>query len=318
MLVAGYILRRILQMIPVIVLVSIITFGLAYVLPGDPALAILGEQLARNQQLYQELRHELGLNRPVPVQYISWAGRALRGDLGESNHTHQAVAKLLLDRLGPTLELSFLAMLFSLAIAIPAGVISALRPNSGLDIVGTLLAMVGNSIPIFWLGLLLILLFALRLRWLPPSGYAPLLKDPLMNLKLMILPTITLGSALAAVVMRQTRSAMLEVLRQEYITTARAKGLMTRNVIVRHALRNALTPVVTVVGLQFGSLVGGAVITETIFSIPGIGSLAADSIFTKDLPVLQAVVLVLTIAVLFANLLTDICYAWLDPRIHYL
>lgn len=315
---AGYILRRILQMIPVIVLVSIITFGLAYVLPGDPALAILGEELARNQQLYQEFRHELGLNRPVPVQYISWAGRALHGDLGESNHTHQAVTQLLLDRLGPTLELSFLAMLFSLAIAIPAGVISALRPNSSLDIGGTLLAMVGNSIPIFWLGLLLILLFALRLRWLPPSGYAPLLKDPLTNLKLMILPTITLGSALAAIVMRQTRSAMLEVLRQEYVTTARAKGLMTRNVILRHALRNALTPVVTVVGLQFGSLVGGAVITETIFSIPGIGSLAADSIFTKDLPVLQAVVLVLTIAVLFANLLTDICYAWLDPRIHYL
>jgi len=315
--VAAYILRRILQMIPVLVLVTMITFGLAYVLPGDPALAILGDQQARNQQLYQQTRRDLGLDRPLPLQYLTWAGHVLQGNFGTSNHTQQPVAQLLRIRLGPTLQLAVMSMLFSLLLAIPAGVVSALRPNSKLDSAGTLAAIIGTSIPHFWLGLLLILLFGLRLRWLSPSGYVPPTQDLAMNLRLMILPTITLGSGLAAIVMRQTRSSLLEVLRQDYVTVARAKGLRERRVVIGHALRNALTPVATVLGLQLGGLVGGAVIVETIFSIPGVGSMAADSIFTRDLPVLQAVVLVLTVAVLCANLLTDLVYAWLDPRIHY-
>jgi len=315
--VAAYILRRILQMIPVLVLVTMITFGLAYVLPGDPALAILGDQQARNQQLYQQTRRDLGLDRPLPLQYLTWAGHVLQGNFGTSNHTQQPVAQLLRIRLGPTVQLAVMSMLFSLLLAIPAGVVSALRPNSKLDSAGTLAAIIGTSIPHFWLGLLLILLFGLRLRWLSPSGYVPPTQDLAMNLRLMILPTITLGSGLAAIVMRQTRSSLLEVLRQDYVTVARAKGLRERRVVIGHALRNALTPVATVLGLQLGGLVGGAVIVETIFSIPGVGSMAADSIFTRDLPVLQAVVLVLTVAVLCANLLTDLVYAWLDPRIHY-
>lgn len=312
-----YILRRVLQMIPVVVLVSLLTFALAYVLPGDPALALLGDELVRNQQLYAQLRVELGLDRPVPIQYASWAGRVLQGDLGTSTHTRQAVGPLLLQRLGPTVQLAAFAMLFSLLLAIPIGVISALRPNSFADLLGTVLAITGTSLPNFWLGLLLILLFGLRLGWLPPSGYVPPVQDLPANLRLMILPTITLGSGLAAIVMRQTRSSMLEILHQDYVTTARAKGLAERAVIIRHALRNGLTPVVTVVGLQLGGLFGGAVIIESIFGIPGVGSLAASSIFTRDLPVLQAIVLTLTLVILAINLLTDLVYVWLDPRITY-
>lgn len=313
----AYIGRRVLQMIPVLLLVSIIAFALVFILPGDPARAILGDQALRDQQQYEALRNDLGLDRPLPVQYADWASHVLRGDFGTSTHTKLSVGPLLRQHLGPTIELAALAMAFALMVAIPAGIMSALRPNSKTDLVGTLVAMAGASIPHFWLGLLLILFFALRLHWLPPSGYVSPTSDLLGNLKLMIMPVITLGGGIAALVMRQTRSSMLEVLRQEYITTARAKGLAGRRVIAGHALRNALIPVATVIGLQVGQLIGGAVITESIFSIPGVGSLAASSIFTRDFPVLQAVVLILSVAVLLANLATDIVYAWLDPRIHY-
>jgi peptide/nickel transport system permease protein len=314
---ASYIVRRILQMVPVIVLVSAIAFSLLFVLPGDPALAILGEEQAKNQQLYQQLRAELGLDRPLPVQYVDWASRVVRGDLGTSTRTQLPVSQLLVQRIGPTVQLSAMAMLLGVLVAIPVGIISAVKPNSRSDVIGTVLAMIGASIPPFWLGLLLILLFALWLRWLPPSGYVPPTRDLGANLALMVMPTITLAGGIAAIVMRQTRSAMLEVLRQDYVTTARAKGLVERVVLTKHALRNALIPIVTIIGLEFGHLMGGAVITETIFSVPGVGRLAADSIFQRDFPVLQAVVLLLAFAVLLANLLTDIAYAWLDPRIRY-
>jgi peptide/nickel transport system permease protein len=315
--VTTYIVRRILQMVPVIVLVSAIAFSLLFVLPGDPALAILGEEQAKNQQLYQQLRSQLGLDRPLPVQYVDWASRVVRGDLGTSTRTQLPVARLLVQRIGPTVQLSAMAMLLGVLIAIPVGIISAVKPNSRSDVIGTVLAMIGASIPPFWLGLLLILLFALWLRWLPPSGYVPPTRDLGANMALMVMPTITLAGGIAAIVMRQTRSAMLEVLRQDYVTTARAKGLIERMVLTKHALRNALIPIVTVIGLEFGHLMGGAVITETIFSVPGVGRLAADSIFERDFPVLQAVVLLLAFAVLLANLLTDVAYAWLDPRIRY-
>ncbi len=314
---ASYIVRRLLQMVPVVVLVSAVAFSLLFVLPGDPALAILGEEQAKNQQLYQQLRTQLGLDRPLPVQYVDWASKVIRGDLGTSTRTQLPVSQLLVQRIGPTAQLSVMAMVLGVLVAIPVGVLSAVKPNSRSDVVGTVLAMVGASIPPFWLGLLLILAFALWLRWLPPSGYVSPTKDLGANLALMVMPTVTLAGGIAAIVMRQTRSALLEVLRQDYVTTARAKGLMERVVLTKHALRNALIPIVTVIGLEFGHLMGGAVITETIFSVPGVGRLAADSIFQRDFPVLQAVVLLLAFAVLLANLVTDIAYAWLDPRIRY-
>jgi peptide/nickel transport system permease protein len=312
-----YLARRVLQMVPVLVLVSIVSFSLMFVLPGDPALAILGDQNARDARLYAQLRADLGLDRPLPIQYLDWAGRVLRGDFGTSTHSRQPVSALIVERLGPTIELGLLALLFALVVGVSIGVTSAVRPNSRLDVFGTMVAMIGASVPHFWLGLLLILAFALWLRLLPPSGYIPPAHDLGANLKLMLLPAITVGSGGAAVLMRQVRSAMLEVLHQDYITTARAKGLPGSAVTLRHALKNAMIPVLTVLGLQFGLLIGGAVVSESIFAIPGVGRLAADSVFERDFPVLQAVVLLLALAVLFANLLTDLAYAWLDPRIRY-
>ncbi len=312
-----YILRRALQMIPVLAIVSIFAFALIYVLPGDPALAILGEELARDQVLYQQMRAELGLNRPVIVQYLDWAGRVMTGDLGTSTRAKIPVTRLLLQRVAPTLQLGIMGLLVSVLIAIPLGIVSAIRPNTKSDVAVTMVSMVAACIPHFWLGLLLIMGFSLGLGWLPPSGYVPPTENLLDNLRLMIMPTITIAGGAAAVLMRQTRSAMLEVLQQEYVVTARSKGLVEGVIVVRHALKNALLPVVTVIGMQIGHLIGGAVITESIFSIPGVGRLAADSIFTRDFPVVQAVVLLMASAVLLANLLTDVAYAWLDPRIHY-
>lgn len=312
-----YLVRRLLQMVPVLVLISFVSFALIFVLPGDPALAILGEQNARDQHLYAQMRSQLGLDRPLPVQYVDWAGRVLRGDFGISTTSRQPVLALVQQRVGPTLELGALGFMFALVVGLSVGVTSAVRPNSKVDIAGTLAAMVGASIPHFWLGLLLILTFALWLRWLPPSGYVAPNQDILGNLRLMLLPGFAIGTGGAAVLMRQVRSAMLEVLGQEYITTARAKGLPSRAITFSHALKNAMIPVVTVLGLQIGLLIGGAVVTESIFSIPGIGRLAADSIFNRDFPVLQAIVLLVAVTVLIANLLTDLAYAWLDPRIRY-
>jgi peptide/nickel transport system permease protein len=312
-----YVARRLIQMVPVVMLVSLVSFSLIFVLPGDPALAIIGEQNARDAKLYAQLRSDLGLDRPLPIQYLDWAGRVLRGDFGISTSTHQPVSTLLRQRVGATLELGLLGLSLAVLVAFPVGILSATRPNSRLDIAGTLVAMLGASIPHFWLGLLLILAFGLWLRWLPPSGYVPPTQDLLGNLKLMLLPAIAVGSGSAAVLMRQVRSAMLEVLRQDYIVTARSKGLPTTTVTTRHALKNALIPVLTVLGLQVGLLIGGAVVTESIFAIPGVGRLAADSIFNRDFPVLQAIVLMLAMTVLAANLVTDIAYAWLDPRIRF-
>lgn len=312
-----YIARRLLQMIPVMILVSMISFSLMFVLPGDAAMALLGEELARDQAAYQQARHDLGLDRPIPVQYADWASKVVRGDFGTSTRTKLPVSQLMMQRLPPTLELSVLSMAFALLLAVPAGLISAIKPGSKSDIVGTIVSMLGVCIPHFWLGLLLILVFGLWLRWVPPSGYVPPTQNLVLNLKLMILPTITLGGGIAAVIMRQTRSSMLEVLRQDYVMTARSKGLRERVVVIRHGLKNAMIPVLTVIGLQVGLLMGGAVISESIFGIPGIGRLAADSLFNRDFPVLQAVVLLMAGAVLLANLLTDIAYAWLDPRIRY-
>jgi peptide/nickel transport system permease protein len=312
-----YIIQRVLQMIPVMLLASVISFSIIFLLPGDPALLILGDQLASDRQIYEAKRAELGLDRPLPIQYLDWLGKTVRGDLGTSTRDRQPVLQGIRDRLPVTLQLSAMAMLLALVIALPAGIISALKPNSSWDIASSLVAFGGIALPNFWFGILLIYLFAVTLRWLPPSGYVPFAQDPVESMTRMLMPALTLGLGLSAVLMRQTRSSLLEVLHQDYITTARAKGLGKRAVVLRHALKNGLIPVVTVLGLQLGVLFGGAIITESIFSIPGIGRWAVDSITTRDFPVVQAVSLVMAIGVLASNLLADIAYAYIDPRIHY-
>jgi peptide/nickel transport system permease protein len=314
--VSQYILRRVLSMVPVLLIVSVIAFALLYVLPGDPAVAILGDN-AGNQQTYQALRHDLGLDQPLHAQYLSWLGRVLQGDLGKSIRTNESVSTVLLQRVPVSLYLGVAGLVVGLALGLSVAVVSALRPGSRIDSLGTLLAMGGVAIPSFWQALLLVYVFAVLLRWLPPSGFTSPFTDPLLSLRMLILPAIVLGTHSAAVIMRQGRSALLEVLEQDYITTARSKGLADTSVVARHALKNAMIPIATVIGLQIGTLVSGAAITETVFAIPGVGRAAVDAIFFRDYPVLQGAVLILTLGVLLANLLTDVTYAYLDPRIRY-
>jgi peptide/nickel transport system permease protein len=310
-----FILRRIVATIPVLLLLSFIVFSFIHLTPGDPVLIMLGEE--SDPQTAAALRQELGLDRPVYEQFLRWLWRLLQGNLGRSIRTHQPVLHAILERLPVTIELTVLSMLISLVIALPAGIISALRRNSALDALSTTAALTGVSIPNFFLGVLLIFAFALWLRWLPASGYIPPWQGLTLNLKTMILPAITLGTGLAAIVMRMTRSALLEVLRQDYILTARAKGLTETAVIAGHALKNALIPVTTILGLQTGALLGGAVLTETIFALPGLGRLVVDNIFARDFPMVQGVVLFLALIRIACNLGVDIAYAFLDPRIRY-
>src|SRR5215471_17904998 len=311
-----YLLRRVLSMIPVLLIVSAIAFGLLYVLPGDPAVAILGEN-AGNQQTYQALRRDLGLDQPLYLQYLSWLGRVVQGDLGKSIRTNEAVADILMRRVPVSLYLGVAGLIVGVVLGLSVAIASALRPGSRLDSFGTLLAMSGIAIPAFWQALLFMYLFAVLLRWLPPSGFTSPFQDPLLSAKMLIMPALVLGTHSAAVIMRQGRSALLEVLEQDYITTARSKGVREQEVVRRHALKNAMIPVATILGLQIGNLVSGAAITETVFAIPGVGRAAVDAIFFRDYPVLQGAVLMLTAAVLIANLLTDVAYAYLDPRIRY-
>lgn len=310
-----FIAQRLVQMIPVVLLVSIISFALLFLLPGDPARLILGDQQAGNQEAYEAVRKEMGLDRPVPLQYLDWLGKTLRGDLGKSTRDRQPVTEGIRERLPVTLELAAFALLLALVIALPAGIVSAMRPNSWWDRVFSVFSLAGVAVPHFWLGILLIYGLAIFAKLLPPSGHVAFTEDPRANVAHLILPAITLGLGIAAVIMRQTRSALLEVLQQEYIVAARAKGLSNRKVVLRHALKNALIPVITVIGLQVGLLFGGAVITESIFSIPGIGRWAVDSILQRDFPVVQAVCLIMAIGVLLTSLATDCVYAFIDPRI---
>lgn len=310
-----YILRRLLAMVPVLLLVSMVVFSLLHLTPGDPALSILGEE-ATPQQV-EALRNKLGLNQPIPVQYVKWLGAVLRGDLGRSVRSNQPVSEAIAERLPVTVELALLSMVISLAIAIPAGIISAMRRNSVVDTSATFVALLGVSLPNFFLAILLILIFGVKLGWLPPFGYQPLNMGLAENLRRMILPAITLGTALAAIVTRMMRSSLLEVLDQDYVRTARAKGLSESRMIRAHALKNALMPVVTIVGLQIGGLLGGAIITESIFVLPGIGRLLVDAIFQRDFPLVQGVVLFVSLAFLFSNFAVDLLYAYLDPRIRY-
>ena len=303
-------------MVPVLLIVSMIAFALLYVLPGDPAVAILGES-AGNQQTYLALRRDLGLDQPLYVQYFNWLGRVLQGDFGQSIRTHESVSSVLLQRVPISLYVGSAGLVVGLALGLSVAVASALKPGSRIDSLGTFLAMGGVAIPSFWQALLLVYVFAVLLRWVPPSGFTSPWVDPLLSVRMLILPAIVLGTHSAAVIMRQGRSALMEVLEQDYITTARSKGLGDSSVVARHALKNAMIPIVTVVGLQVGGRGSGAAITEPVFAIPGVGRAAVDAIFFRDYPVLQGAVLVLTLAVLIANLLTDVAYAYLDPRIRY-
>lgn len=308
-----YILRRLLHLVPVLFVVTAVIFSITLLLPGDPTLAILGDQA--NQQDRALLREKLGLDRPVPLQYATWLGHVLTGDFGRSLRTQEPVAEMLRSRVPVTLELTITSIALATLIGVPLGVVAAIRRNRWADLVMSFLAMAGVAVPFFWAGILLIMFFSLHLRWLPPSGFVPLLSDPVQNLKLMVLPSITIGTAMAAMVMRQTRTAMIQVLSQDYVRLARAKGASEFRVIILHALRNALIPVVTVIGLETGALVGGAVVTETVFSLPGLGRMVVEGIFERDFAVVQAAILVIVVGVLLVNLAADLCYTLLDRRI---
>jgi ABC-type dipeptide/oligopeptide/nickel transport system permease component len=313
--VTQYILRRLLLMIPVAFLVSVIVFVLLRITPGDPVLVFAGEE--RDPAALEAIRHEYGLDQPLPVQYVVWAEHAIRGDLGRSLRTRQPVMQAILERLPKTLELGAAALLISIGVALVVGTLAALRRNSPLDLIATGFTIAGVSLPNFYLGIILILVFSLVFRLLPPGGYADFVTDPLDNLKRLILPAITLATASLAINLRQVRSSLLDVLSQDYLRTARAKGLGERAVVLRHAMKNSLIPVVTIFGLQIGALLDGAIITETIFFWPGVGRLAVDSIGGRDYPVVQAIVLMSALAFMVSTLAVDILYAWLDPRISY-
>lgn len=310
-----YVLRRLVSMVPVLFLVSIISFALLYILPGDPALAILGDTGDSNR--YRALRAELGLDQPLYMQYLSWLGRTLSGDLGKSVRTGEQVADVLGRRAPVSLYFGIAGLLVGILIGLPAAIVSAVRPGSKIDMLGTFVSLGGVAIPSFWQALLFMYVFAVMLHWLPPSGYVSPFVDPWLSTKMLIMPAVVLGTHSAAVIMRQGRSALIEVLEQDYINTARAKGLTGKAVIGGHALKNALIPVVTILGLQIGNLVSGAAITETVFAIPGVARAAVDAISFRDYPVLQGSIMMVTSAVVLANLITDLTYGYLDPRIRY-
>jgi peptide/nickel transport system permease protein len=308
-----FILRRLLSAIPTLILVSLFVFTLQKLLPGDPVQAMAGEE--RDPAVTEYLRDKYRLNDPVPLQYVHWVGNVLQGDFGTSLRTEQPVTTLLASKLPVTLELAVLALIIALLIGIPTGVISAVRKGTATDYAANVFALSGISIPHFWLGILLIMIFAVKLQWLPASGFVPLGEDLGQNLKTLILPAFVLGAGLSGVLMRHTRSAMLEVLRADYVRTARAKGLFPRTVILKHALRNALMPIVTLTTLLFGELLGGAVLTEQVFSIPGFGKMIVDAVFNRDYAVVQGVVLCVAIGFLLLNLLADVLYRLINPRL---
>ena len=313
----AFIVRRFVSMVPTLLLVSVLTFALAHMMPGDPALAYLGETAPRDQVAYQAMRKQLGLDQPVVVQYVTWMEHVARGDLGTSVRSQDSVSSEIAQRAPVTLELTFLGMLVAGLIALPAGIYSAMRPGTLLDNLATMGVIGGLAIPDFWLGILMIYLFAVALHVLPPSGFTPLTTDVGMNLQMMVLPALAVGLAQAATLMRQIRSSLLEVLHREYVTTARAKGLAEAIVVRRHALRNAMIPVVTLFGLQTGRVFGTAVVIETIFGLPGLARLAVDSVTFRDYSALQGTILLFALIVLLINLATDLVYGFLDPRIRY-
>jgi ABC-type dipeptide/oligopeptide/nickel transport system permease component len=310
-----FVARRLLFMLPVALLVSFVTFMLIHLVPGDPARVLLGEEAT--PQTVAALRQQLGLDRPLGVQYGLWLWQAIHGNLGESIQLQQPVVQAIWQRLPVTIELGVASLIFSVALAVPLGVMAATSRNGRLDWLVNVTSLLGTAIPSFVLGLLLILVFAVFIRIFPPGGYVPFSEDPLGNLRDLVLPAVALGVGAVAVNLRQVRTSMLEVLHEDYIRTAWAKGLRPRQVNYRHALRNALMPLLTIVGLQVGAILAGTFVIETIFLWPGIGALTIQSIFSKDYPVVQGVVLLAALSYMAVNLFVDIGYRVLDPRVSY-
>ena len=308
-----YLVRRVAQIIPTLVFVSMLIFGLQQLLPGDPAVVLAGED--RDPDVVAYLQEKLHLDKPLPVRYLYWLGGVLRGDLGESLRMQKPVTALIAEKLPVTLELAAIAIVIALVIGIPAGIVSAIAKGTAWDYAANAVALWGLSTPNFWLGIMMILLFSVQLGWLPASGYVSPFEDLRGNLAAMIMPAFVLGNAIAAVLMRHTRSAMLQVLSSDYVRTARAKGLDERVVVLKHALRNALTPIITLGALELGTLLSGAVLTEQVFTIPGFGKLIVDAVFNRDYAVVQGVVLFTATAYIALNLLADIAYFLVNPRL---
>lgn len=312
----AYIVRRLLLLVPLLLAISLLTFLLINLAPGDPISSRFGLNLNRLEpERIEQIREELGLNDPLPVQYLRYLRNLLRGDLGRSLSTNQPVAQEILSRLPATIKLTLAAMLFVVLIAMPLGIVSAVRRGSLVDNLAMGVALLGVSMPSFWFGIMLMLLFSLKLSWFPSTGQGD--GTPMGDLKALVLPALTLGVGLMGLVTRLTRSSMLEVLGQDYMRTAHAKGLSGTIVLLRHGLRNALIPVVTVLGLQFASLLGGAVIIETVFAWPGIGRLAVNAIWRRDYPVIMGTVLMFSLIFVITNLIVDVIYTIIDPRIRY-
>ena len=308
-----FLVRRIATIVPTLVFVSMLIFGLQQLLPGDPAVVLAGED--RDPDVVAYLRQKLHLDEPLPVRYLYWIKGVVHGDFGESQRMQKPVLALIVEKLPVTLELAAMAILIALLIGIPAGIISAVRRNSAWDYAANVVALWGLSTPNFWLGIMLILLFSVTLGWLPASGFVSPFEDLRGNLAALIMPAFVLGNAIAAVLMRHTRSAMLQVLSSDYVRTARAKGLPERDVILKHALRNALIPVITLGALEHGTLLSGAVLTEQVFTIPGFGKLIVDAVFNRDYAVVQGVVLFTATAYIVLNLFADIAYVIVNPQI---
>jgi peptide/nickel transport system permease protein len=309
----AFMARRLAVSIPTLLLISLLVFSLQLLLPGDPALAIAGDE--RTPEVLAFIREKYHLNDPIVVQYWYWLTGVLSGDMGISIRSQMPVTELILTKLPVTLQLGIMAMIIALAIGIPAGILSAVRKGSGWDVGANVVALSGISIPNFWLGIMLIMLVSVQWGLLPASGYTSPLEDPVRNIQTMIMPAFVLGTSIAAIMMRHTRSAMLSSLQADYVRTARAKGLSERVVVLRHALRNALIPVVTLGTLQLGELLSGAVLTEQIFTIPGFGKLIVDAVFNRDYAVVQGVVLFTGTAFILMNLLADMLYFLLNPRL---
>ncbi|WP_315757810.1 MULTISPECIES: ABC transporter permease [unclassified Bradyrhizobium] len=308
-----FLARRLAQIIPTLIFVSILIFSLQQLLPGDPALVMAGEE--RDPAVIEQIRKQYRLDQPLPVQYGYWIKGVLSGDFGESLRIKMPVRDLILQKLPVTLQLASMAIVIAFLIGIPAGIISAVKRGTAWDYAANLFALWGISTPNFWLGIMLIFLFSIQLGWLPASGYVSPAEDWRASLAATIMPAFVLGNAIAAILMRHTRSAMLQVLSSDYIRTARAKGISERQVILGHALRNALTPVITLGALELGTLLSGAVLTEQIFSIPGFGKLIVDAVFNRDYAVVQGVVLVTATVYIMLNLIADLAYVLVNPRL---
>ena len=309
----NFLVQRVATIVPTLFFVSILIFGLQQLLPGDPALILAGED--HDPNVIAHLRSTLHLDDPLPLRYVYWAGGVLRGDLGESQRIKKPVLDLILEKLPVTLELACIAIVIALLIGVTAGIVSAVAKDTFWDYAANIFALWGLSTPNFWLGIMLILLFSVTLGWLPASGYVSPFEDLRANLAAMIMPAFVLGNAIAAVLMRHTRSAMLQVMSSDYVRTARAKGLDEHVVVLKHALRNALIPVITLGTLEFGTLLSGAVLTEQVFSIPGFGKLIVDAVFNRDYAVVQGVVLFTATAYITLNLLADVAYVLVNPRL---